>query len=524
MVEKILICLKEKIVVQSLVTHFIQGFFVMNDSTKSESSEIEILSSVTKLLNSRRNIDKVLSEIIETVISMLGVRASALLMVKDRKLQFFMASGETKKELQNLEIGMGEGVAGWAASNNEPLLVKDTEKDHRASTRIAEITGYKASSIACCPLRIQGQVIGVLEVLDRKDGKSLSEEDLQKLISFASLAETIIGETSKLRTIFAENVYLKKEIESKYNLVGESPAFQKILSDAEKVARTNATCIITGESGTGKELIARFLHRKSSRAQKPFIATNCGALPETILERELFGHEKGAFTGADRRQIGIFEAADEGTIFLDEVSEMSVTMQVKFLRVLEEQNFCRLGGTSLVNVDVRIIAATNRNLSQLVSEGKFREDLFYRLSVIKLSLPPLRERREDIPILVDYFLKNQSIVPLSRHLKINAAAMKYLTGYAWPGNVRELENAIERALVMGEGEELKIDDFPLQPPRKDSENISVGTPLKSAIDGFKKDFIQKTLRYTNGSRTEAAKILEIERTYLSKLIKEHDLS
>lgn len=482
------------------------------------------MASVTKLLQSRRNIDKVLGEIIETVIQMLDAKASALLMIRDQKLEFFMASGETKKKLQNLEIGMGEGIAGWVASNNEPLLVKDVENDYRASERISQITGFKAKSIACCPLRIQGTVIGVLEILDKKDDRCLSEEDLEKLIAFARLAETIIAETSKLRTVFVENVYLKKEIESKYNLVGKSPEFQKVLADAEKLARTNTTCIITGESGTGKELIARFIHRKSDRAGKPFIATNCGAIPETILERELFGHEKGAFTGADRRQIGLFEAADEGVIFLDEVSEMPVAMQVKFLRVLEERSFFRLGGTSPINVDIRIVAATNRNLIQLVSEGKFREDLFYRLSVVKLELPPLRERREDIPLLVDYFLKNQSIVPLSRNIRINAEAMKYLKGYSWPGNVRELENAIERALVMGEGDELQIDDFPLHPPQKETSKIAIGATLKNAIDEFKKDFIQKNLHYTNGNRTEAAKILEIERTYLSKLIKEYSLT
>lgn len=492
----------------------------MKNTFVAEPSKIEILSSVAKLLDSNRDIDEALGKIIETAATTLDARASSLIMVKDKRLRFFMATGETKKELQNLDLGMGEGIAGWVASHNQPLLVKDVEKDYRWSSKISEVTGFKVYSIACCPLRIQNEVVGVLEILDRKDGSTLDEEDLEKLISFAQLAETIIGDTTKIRTISAQNEFLKKEIETRYRLVGESPNFRKVLKEAEKLARTNATCIIVGESGTGKELIARHIYRMSGRPDKPFIATNCGALPETILERELFGHEKGAFTGADRRQIGIFEAADTGTIFLDEVSEMSLTMQVKFLRVLEERQFFRLGGTSPIKVDIRVIAATNRNLDQLVSEGKFREDLYYRLNVVKLSLPPLRERREDIPLLVDFFLKKQDIVPLSKHLRVSGEAMEYLKKYSWPGNVRELENAIERALVMAETDELQIDDFPMQPAAKKSDGITVGLSLKNGVDKFKKEFILRTLDFTKGNRTEASRLLEIERTYLSKLAKE----
>jgi Nif-specific regulatory protein len=495
----------------------------MKNTFVSEPSKIEIFSSVAKLLDSSRDIDEVLGKIIETAVATLEARASSLIMVKDKRLRFFMATGDTRRELQNLDLGMGEGIAGWVASNKTPLLVQDVEKDYRWSSKISEVTGFKVHSIACCPLLIQNEVVGVLEILDRKDGSPLDEVDLEKLVSFAKLAETIIEDTTKIRTIAVQNEYLKKEIASRYHLVGESPNFKKVLKEAEKLARTNATCIIVGESGTGKELIARYIYRMSGRSDQSFIAANCGALPETILERELFGHEKGAFTGADRRQIGIFEAADNGTIFLDEVSEMTLTMQVKFLRVIEERQFYRLGGTSPININVRIVAATNRSLEQLISEGKFREDLYYRLNVVKLSLPPLRERREDIPLLVDFFLKKQDIVPLSRNTKVSDEAMEYLKKYSWPGNVRELENAIERALVMAETDELQISDFPLHPPERKSDGIPVGCSLKNGIDHFKKEFIKKTLASANGSRTEAARILEIERTYLSKLTKELEI-
>ncbi len=496
----------------------------MIDPAITELSKIKILASVTDLLDSKQDIDEKLRKIMEASVNTLEVKASSLMMLKDKRLRFFLATTKAKRELEDLEIGMGEGIAGWVAANNEPLLVKDVQNDYRWSSKVSEITLFVPKSIACCPLRVQDEVVGVLQVLDRKDGKSLEKEDLEKLISFAQLAETTIADATRLKTISVENEYLKKENESRYSLVGESPKFKQILKDADKIAKSNATCILVGESGTGKELVARYLHKKSERSSNPFIATNCGALPESILERELFGHEKGAFTGADRRQIGIFEAADGGTIFLDEVSEMTPSTQVRFLRVLQEKSFQRLGGTGLTHVDVRIIAATNRNLEQLVSEGKFREDLFYRLNVVKLELPPLSERKDDIPLLVDFFLKNQNIVPLSRNMKVSGKAMQYLKNYSWPGNVRELENAIERALVMGEGDELKVEDFPLQSPMRKVEKISVGVPLKTAIDEFKKDFLQRTLNHTRSSRTEAAKILEIERTYLSKLIKEYDLS
>ena len=495
----------------------------MKPAMMSETSKIEILASVTRLLDSQSDIDEVLGRIMETAVTTLDVKASSLMMVKDRKLRFFMASGETKKQLQDLEVGMGEGIAGWVATNNTPLLVQDVENDYRWSSKVSEITGFKVKSIACCPLRVQKEVVGVIEILDRRSGKPLSEEDLTKLISFSELAETIIANTTRIKSMSAENEYLKKEIDSRYRLVGESPMFRKVLADADRLAKTNATCIIMGESGTGKELVARHIFRNSERAQGPFVATNCGALPESILERELFGHEKGAFTGADRRQIGLFEAADGGTIFLDEISEMAVSMQVKLLRILQEKNFYRLGGTVPINVDARVIAATNRDLSQMVREGKFREDLYYRLNVIKLELPPLRERREDIEPLVKYFLQKQDIVPLSRNIKIGGETLEYLKNYSWPGNVRELENAIERALVLREGDELTVKDFPPQSP-SGPEKTRVGMPLKAAVEDFKRDFIRKTLAHSHGKRTEAARILEIERTYLSKLIKELHLT
>jgi DNA-binding NtrC family response regulator len=297
-----------------------------------------------------------------------------------------------------------------------------------------------------------------------------------------------------------------------------------VIADAIKVANSKATVIIAGESGTGKELLARLIHRSGPRRDKPFVIVNCGALPETLLEAELFGHEKGSFTGAIFRKIGLFETADGGNVFLDEVSEMSQAMQVKLLRVLQEGSFNRIGSSVPITVDVRVISATNKDLSKMTKEGKFREDLFYRLNVIQLKVPSLRERREDIAVLAEHFLQKFSTERGIKKMGISSEAMKAMLSYDWPGNVRELENAIERAVVMGDGSRIVVDDLPIgKTDLGFQEGIEVGMRLKDAQDIFKKEFLRKTLAYTQGSQKKAAEILGIQRTYLSRLISEFSL-
>jgi transcriptional regulator with PAS, ATPase and Fis domain len=258
------------------------------------------------------------------------------------------------------------------------------------------------------------------------------------------------------------------------------------------------------------------------RQTKPFVSISCGALPASILERELFGHEKGAFTGADSLKIGLFEAADGGTLFLDEIGEMPLDMQVKLLRVIQEESFLRLGSTKPTEVDVRIISATNQDLDKMVSEGRFRQDLFYRVNVINLHLPSLRERKEDIADLVNFFLRKHTPEG-EKPRKIQKGLIAYLEGYGWPGNIRQLENALERAIVLEDGDELTPDAFAIESTQSPIE-INVGSTLKEASDSFRKSFIFNTLQSTKGNRTQAAKILEVQRSYLSRLIKELGLS
>jgi Nif-specific regulatory protein len=311
---------------------------------------------------------------------------------------------------------------------------------------------------------------------------------------------------------------LKEELAVKYQIVGNSSTIQKIMQEARKVANSTTSTLILGESGTGKELLARLIHREGLRKDKPLIVLNCAALPESLLEDELFGHEKGAYTGAMNKKIGKFEVADQGTLFLDEIAEMSPSMQAKLLRVLQEGIFYRVGGNTPVHVNVRVISATNREILQEIEDGKFREDLYYRLNVVTIEMPPLRERKVDIPFLAEHFIEYFKLERGTPKLVISKEAMEKMIGYNWPGNVRELRNALERAVVMGNGKEVLPDDLPILDSKTKYPGMQVGIPLEDALNEFKKEFIKLNLRNTGGNRSKAATIMGIQRTYLSRLI------
>jgi Nif-specific regulatory protein len=347
---------------------------------------------------------------------------------------------------------------------------------------------------------------------------------MEMLVAFANLAASAIVKAQEYKKVIEENVDLKNQLEIRYRIVGESREIKQVIADALKVANSKTTVLIEGESGTGKELLARLIHRSGPRRDNPFVIVNCGALPETLLEAELFGHEKGSFTGALYRKIGLFETADGGTIFLDEIGEMSQTMQVKLLRVLQEGTFNRIGSSVPITVDVRVISATNKHLKKMTADGQFREDLFYRLNVIQLKIPPLRDRRDDITVLADYFLAKFNAERGLRKKEFSSEAVKAILSYDWPGNVRELENAIERAVVMGDDSRIVVSDLPIGKTDGGLDGgVEVGMTLKEAQDLFKKEFLEKTLAYTHGNRKKAAAVMGIQRTYLSRLISEYDL-
>ena len=332
--------------------------------------------------------------------------------------------------------------------------------------------------------------------------------------------DLVIKKALECKALRQENFYLKSEINAAaVEIVGKNPKLQNAIEIAKKVAATSSTVLLLGESGSGKEVFARSIHRWSPRAQGPFVVVNCVALRDELLESELFGHEKGAFTGAHEIRKGKLEIANGGTVFLDEIGDFKPDLQAKLLRVIQEREFERVGGNKNIHVDIRIIAATNRDLQQDVQEGRFREDLFFRLNVVAISLPPLREKKEDIPLLADLFLRRCCRVLKKPLLKLSAEAMDHLMAYHWPGNVRELANLIERAAILVKGTEIMPEDLPLLRTKYSSAGSIQENNYHAAIRSYQKEVIRQALQSTDGNQAKAARLLGLQRTYLSRLIR-----
>ena len=358
---------------------------------------------------------------------------------------------------------------------------------------------------------------------------------IEKPINFEKLENVVRNalETSGLKSQVAQTTRSNRTRFGLENIVGKSQEIQDVLNLIRRLARAGAsTLLVQGESGTGKELVSRALHYESNRRDKPFVALNCAAIPETLIETELFGHEKGAFTDAKSLKRGVFEMADGGTVFLDEISEMQLNLQSKFLRVLEDLTFRRVGGVKDISVDVQVVASTNRNLEQAVIEGKFREDLYYRLNVVPIQIPPLRERAKDIPMLVEHFIQryNQQFRKLVRG--ITSDGLKALENYPWPGNVRELKNAIERAMILADGNCLEASDLPIRisepgsalPVSRGAGEYVVKLPQSGAnLEEIEKELIIQALAYANGTKTKAAKLLKTSRDTLRYKVKKYNL-
>ena len=343
--------------------------------------------------------------------------------------------------------------------------------------------------------------------------KDFRLQELRKVVNKALETQQLLQENQRLRQALQERL-------AGGRILGRSPAFLKVIHQVMQIAPVRSTVLITGESGVGKELIAEAIHHGSPRRDKPLVKVNCGALPEGLIESELFGHEKGAFTGAHQQRKGRFELADTGTIFLDEVSEMPLNTQVKLLRVLQEGEFERVGGSKTLKVDVRVVAATNQNLEEMVAAGRFRKDLFYRLNVIHLEIPPLRARREDIPLLAQYFLDKFCLENNRPPMGFTPEAMQALQQYLWPGNVRELENVVERAVALCSGASVGSDDLPeeLRQQSKVEDNIVI--PVGASLEEIERLVIRQTLRKTGGDKEVTARILGIGLATLYRRLKE----
>jgi len=336
--------------------------------------------------------------------------------------------------------------------------------------------------------------------------------------------DLVIKKALECKALRQENFYLKSEMNaSNVEIVGHNPKLQKAVEIAQKVAATPSTVLLLGESGTGKEVFARSIHRWSPRAQAPFVVVNCVALRDELLESELFGHEKGAFTGAHEMRKGKLEIANGGTVFLDEIGDFKPDLQAKLLRIIQEREFERVGGNKHIHVDIRIIAATNRDLQQDVQEGRFREDLFFRLNVVTIPLPPLREKKEDIPALAELFLRRCCRILKKSPMKLSAEAMKHLMSYHWPGNVRELANLIERAVILSKGTEIVPEDLPLLRIKDSDAESSQESNYHEAVRSYQKDVIRRALQSTGGNQAKAARLLGLQRTYLSRLIRKLEI-
>ncbi|MDY0045586.1 MAG: sigma 54-interacting transcriptional regulator, partial [Syntrophales bacterium] len=427
---------------------------------------------------------------------------------------------------------IGEGVIGKVVETGQPMMVPHISDEPQFLDRTESRKGLQKKDISfiCVPIKIGTEVIGTLSA-DRLFDESISlKEDVRLL----SLIASMVAQAVKLRQenqeereiLIQENLRLQNELKERFhpaNIIGKSKGMEEVYGLIAQVSKTNATVLIRGESGTGKELVANAIHYNSMRANRPLIKVNCAALPETVLESELFGHEKGAFTGAIAERKGRFELASGGTIFLDEVGDLPPMVQIRLLRVLQEREFERVGATSTTKVDVRVIAATNRNLEELIKEGKFREDLYYRLNVFPIYIPPLRGRKTDIPLLADHFVDRFSRANNKRIQRICTHALDMLMSYHWPGNVRELENTIERAVVVSN--EGVIYGYHLPPSLQTSAytgTIPFGT-LQGELDNLERDLIMDALKATRGNMAEAARILKTSERIIGLRLKKYEI-
>jgi Nif-specific regulatory protein len=409
-------------------------------------------------------------------------------------------------------------IAAQVAQSHTSVLSNDLV-DTTSGRGSRSLSDPNVQGVLCAPLCVSDRILGVLYLDTRDPGLRFDEGHLQLLTGIAGMGASALVNALHVERLEGEAQRLGAEMHLTESMVGVSPPMQRIHKFINKVAGTDATILIRGETGSGKELVARAIHANSPRAGKPFHAVSCGALTETLLESELFGHERGAFTGAFSQKKGRLEIADGGTFFLDEIGELAPRLQVKLLRVLQEREFEHVGGTRSLKVDIRLIAATNRDLEEAVTGGTFRKDLYYRINVVSLKMPPLRERREDIPLLASHFLAEYGARFGRQVLELSPEALECLMNYHWPGNVRELENAIERAVVLGSGGTICPEDLPESLLEVEPAGTAPMSTYHGAVRDLKRGLVLKALRDSRGSYTIAAKHLGIHRNYLHRLIR-----
>ena len=497
--------------------------------SKIDIHKFNTLIETNALINTNYpDLSSLLKKILDSATQLCKGEASSLLLVRKEtgELHFVISLGGAGDDTKRFTVKLGEGIAGWVAMHNRSIIVNDVEDDTRHRHDISKELNYSSKTMIAVPMRVKDECIGVIELINKKDGKPFDRDDLQWLEIFATQAGIAITNArsieraqDKIDQLLDEQIISNKEPNG---IIARSPAIAEKLEIIERVAKTDSSVLILGESGVGKEVFAEQIHLKSPRHRKPFVKVNCAAIPEGLLESELFGHVKGAFTSAIATRHGRFELADGGTIFLDEIAELPLSLQSKLLRAIQEKTFEKVGSDISVTVDVRILAATNRDIEKQVKSGEFRSDLYYRLNVLPLYIPPLRQRPEDIQELADMFLQKYMKETNNLFKGFSPEAMETMLSYSWPGNIRELKNCIERACVIGKGPLIEAGDLFLKPVSGFSADTNRN--LKSAENIFRARYIKQVLEENNWNQTETAKVLGIQRTYLSRLLKELDIN
>lgn len=495
--------------------------------------KLATLLEVSQALSGTLNLKAALHRVLEALERHHGMIRGTVALKNEEDGQIYIeAANGLTSEGARARFRLGEGITGRVIESGRHVVVPQVSREPLFSEGAASREGLprRELSFICVPIVLNRKAVGALSV----DLPFKRDRDYDRTVRFLKVVASMIAQAIKLHRIVEserqrlmdENIHLKQELRERYdfsNIIGNSGPMRQVYEQMAQVARTNTTVLIRGESGTGKELIAHAIHYNSLRANKPFIKVSCAALPDTLIESELFGYEKGAFTGALTRKKGRFEMADGGTLFLDEIGDLNLSTQVKLLRVLQEREFERLGGTETIRVNVRLIAATNKDLERAIAEGTFREDLYYRLNVFTIFVPPLRERKPDVLLLADHFLEKYSREHGKNIKRISTPAIDMLMSYHWPGNVRELENCIERAVLVCDGSVIHAHHLPPTLQTAEASGTVVNLSLSEAVQAYEKDLIQDALKTTRGNRAKAARLLKTTERIINYKIKKYGI-
>ncbi len=493
-----------------------------NDELFLMARDLSALMKVSTTINAIRGLEDLQKTLLEQLFEVVPAQRGAILLQDGgENEEFGSLFGLDRFQGPDKTVKVSRTVAKKVLTEGAALLLNYSDQD--SLVKAESLIEAGSGSLLCVPLMMLEETLGII-YLDTNDPQvNFDKNHLQLVSAIASITAVAVENARHFEWLESENQRLLADVNIEHNMVGESPSMRQVYQLISRVAPTDSTVLISGESGTGKELAARAIHQNSKRAAKAFMAVNCAALTESLLESELFGHERGAFTGAVTQKKGRLEIADGGTVFLDEIGELSLPLQVKLLRVLQEREFERVGGTRTIKVDIRLITATNRDLEEAIAQGRFRQDLYYRLNVVQLEMPCLRARQEDIRLLANYFAAKYAERCNRRITGISAEAQRRLADYDWPGNVRELENAIERAVVLGTTEQILPEDLPEAILESGVAVPTSTTKYHEAVAQTKKQIILHAMEQAKGSYTEAAKLLDVHPNYLHRLIRNLNL-